>query len=196
MKLKMILTLLFSVVFISIAQRVQAQNKSFRGDKKNEIAWHFSNMWNNDFYSYGIGYERTVHKYKNNLKSFLYIQTTFFLRTGNFSENISSFVSSRNQIQSIVKYNFGYRKIFSFGLGAIIVGERFYPNPTGLLAYKYDLPKAKVTIGLQFQVSLNGRIPPTKFNAQLIPNSAGGFSKPVFDISKNWCGGISIGKYF
>jgi hypothetical protein len=189
-------TLLLIVIVIFDMRINFAQNKSWRSDKKNEISLYFHSLWNNDAYSWGLGYERTIYQYKNNKNSFLSIHSSVFIRSDNFNENFSEFISSRNQAQVFIKYSVGYKKIFSMGLGTVIVGERFYPNPTALLAYKYDLPKAKATLGLQFQLSLNSRVPPAKLKSPPLPTSVAGYNKSPRDILRNWCGGISIGKYF
>jgi hypothetical protein len=189
-------TYLILMLLVIFSFSLLAQEKTWRSSKKNEISIHFFSMWNKNFLSYGIGYERNILHYKNNLNSYLTWQNAFFVRTDNFLENFPNFSSSTNQIQSFIKYNLGYKKILGLGLGAVIEGKRFYFNPTGLISCKYDIPKIKLTIGLQYQVSYYRSIPLSKLNGLPLPGSLVRTNNSPFNIIQNWCGGISLGRYF
>lgn len=186
-------------LFITLFIKGYSQNRfayKGRSDKKNEISLHFYSMWNNDYLATGIGYERTIWKYKNHLNSFISWQNTFLIRADNFTEHFQPFSASTNQFQSFVKYNLGYKKIFSSGLGLIIDGKKFYFNPAAMLSYKYTFTKVKITIGCHLQASLYKGIPLSQFNGTTIPTSLANPQKQDFSLKENWSGGIFIGKYF
>ena len=200
MKFKLKIIILFLNFLNANAQIKHDYNtnslKKWRSDKKNEISIHWFSMWNNDYLSYGIGYERTIFKHKNRYNSYISWQNSFFVASDYFLKTFPSFSSSTNHALSIVKYNFGYKQILSAGAGLIMNGKKFYLNPTGVITYKYDISKIKTTIGLQYQVSLYNSIPLSQLNFTPIPTSLGGYTKQSFSISENWSGGISIGRYF
>lgn len=183
-------------IFIFFYTALQAQTKTWRSDKKNEIELHFYRMWSNYSYSCGVGYERTIYKPLRRYNSYFSSQTSFLVNTNDFLGNFTRFSSASNHIQSFIKYNLGYQKIFSIGLGTVIVGERFYLNPTALVAYKYDISKIKTTISLHFQLSQYGRTPPAKSSRPYLPTSIIGPTQYPFSIFRHWSGGVSIGRYF
>ena len=149
-------------------------------------------MWSFERFAYGIGYERTLIKSKNTLKSFLSWQSSFFVR----SDYVRlEFPSSNNQLQTFIKYNFGYKKIIGVGLGFIMESKPFFFNPTGVISYKYDIRKFKTTIGLQIQLSRYQFAPLSKRNVHLFPSSIGPPPSDKFSFH-NLSGGICIGKYF
>ena len=188
--------ILLNIFFWSVSLWLTAQTKARRREKKNEIEWHFNRMWSNSFYSVGVGYERTIYRTKNKRNGFFSSQTSYMVATENFREHLTRFSSTYNQIQTFIKYSFGYQKILSFGLGTVIVDERFRLNPTALVAYKYDISKIRTTVSMQFLLSQHDRIPPIKSNGPFIPTSIGGKTQYSFTIFRHWSFGVSIGKYF
>jgi hypothetical protein len=183
-------------LFIVVCSSLSAQEHSWRSSKNNEITLLYYSMWNNNFLSYGIGYERNIYTYKNKLNSYLSWKNVFFVRSDNFFENFPSFSPTTNQAQSFIKYNLGFKKILSVGAGLIMEGKRFYINPTGLIAYKFAIPKLRMTVGMQYQVSLYRSIPLSKLNGVPLPGSITGITNHPFNIIENWCGGLFVGKYF
>jgi hypothetical protein len=186
---KIILTYLFLGLY---APLIHSQKNDWRADKKNEISAHLKTMWNNEFFSYGLGYERNIYKFqKAKYNSFLSWQTEVYMRIG-FDRPID-ISSSSNQLQTFIKYNIGYKKILSIGLGTILVGEKFFINPTLTASYKYDFRKKNITLGLNYQISRSTRRPPFNLPLSMIP--LGATVRP-YNIFELWCGGVSIGKYF
>ena len=192
MKHKLLLMLLFSI-WSSRSYSQDSRSYTWRNDKKNEIQFMVKGMWAVEFFSYGLSYERTFYKLKNNrAKSYLSWKTDVLNRFDIFDRTFD-ISSTNNQLQTFIKYNYGYKNIFSGGLGVILVGERFYMNPTFTLSYKHDIRKKRVVIGFDYQASLSGRVPPTKPSAPVISSV---FPTSPKSILHNFCVGVFVGKYF
>jgi hypothetical protein len=184
-------TIFITAIIVFNYNSIFSQKYNWRVNKNHEISVHANAMWG-EFYAYGIGYERNILKLNDGKHNqFLSWHTNVFMRIVH-QEQID-FSSKYNQLQTFIRYNVGYKNILSAGLGTILVGEKFFINPTLIASYKHDYRKKRITLAFNYQISRYFRNPPNRFPPPAVFSASGPQKTSIFE---NWCTGISVGKYF
>ena len=176
-------TLFFLFFLILSLYSVQAQNKSFRSDYKNEI-FISAHITGNRTNIYGMGYEYTVLKKKRD----------YFSIQNEFTKSILPKVGTdRARLQTLFKWNRERMSIVSLGLGTSIRLNSSYPKFSLLLnnGYKYYFRKLKATFSgniLLFITHLQPTPIPTPSHSVCVSNC------PKW--GNEWRFSASVGKYF
>ncbi len=182
--------ILGTIVVIFFSYGIDAQNaylnKQDRAFFSNEIFVSGSGFWDSDNSRIGIGYERTVFRFKNRKNDYISWQNEL-----QFLENAFSDRRFYNTVsESIIKYNrLDKFSVFSFGAGGVLY-RQIYFNPVLRGEYKYFVKKSKLTIAIYGEMGFDLR------NHQNDTLQITGTIRPLPPNVVNWWGGITIGKYF
>jgi hypothetical protein len=192
MQYRILLSFLLIYAVDGQAQKVCRQNYI------NEVSISYNNLMSSVFSSVGLSYELTMHS-KKNKSNFVSLQLDYVSRVDIVEMSISNRIAARYLIPSL-KYNWGYKHIYSVGLGVGMSNIHDFVLPSMLFNYKYDLRKQKCTVGIGLQAIFDGLAKTVEHYNPIPPKQITNIVWSPYTYSASWKDrilfNIRIGKYF